>query len=142
MLLLSLLSLLSLLACPADPIDAVGSAPPLSAALLDQLDPHRIKAHVDVLADDALGGRIPGSVGSQSAQDYILEEMAAVGLQPLGLDQSYTYAYQNSPSASSWMVSSDGTVVPHQTSEGVDLIGLIPGNDPVLAEEYMVVIAH
>lgn len=135
--------LLSLLACPSAPIDSADTTPPpLSDELLDQIDPHRIKAHVDYLADDALGGRIPGSIGSLSAQDYIQQEMEAIGLQPLGLEQSYVYSYENSPSSTSWMVDDAGAVVPHQTSEGVDLIGLIPGNDPALAEEYMVVIAH
>ena len=116
--------LLSLLACSSDPVDSAEAAPtpPLSDALLDQIDPHNIKAHVDFLADDALGGRIPGSVGSLTAQDYIVQEMAAIGLQPLGLDQSYVYTYENSPSSSSWIVDGAGAVVPHQTSEGVDLI--------------------
>ena len=134
---------LSLLACSkTEDTAAVTPSPPLSAELIAQIDPHNIKAHTDYLADDSLGGRIPGSVGSLVSQAYIIEQMEAVGLQPLGLSDSFIYSYDNSPSGSSWMLDSSGAVVPHDTTEGVDLIGLIPGSDPVLSEEYIVVIAH
>ena len=115
---------------------------PFPDELLAQIDPYAIQAHVDYLSADSLGGRIPGSVGSRTAQDYIQAEMAAVGLQPIGLDGSFRYAYENRSSEGSWMLDEEGAIVPHQSAEGVDLVGLVPGSDPVLSEEYMVVIAH
>ena len=137
-----MLHILSLLSCSGPEDTAVTVAPPLDASLIAQIDPHRIKAHVDVLADDSLGGRIPGSVGSATAQDYIAAEMESIGLLPIGLSGGYNYTYDNSPSDDGWMFDSAGAIVPHATTQGVDLVGLIPGSDPVLSEEYMVVIAH
>ena len=116
--------------------------PPMDPAIVALVDPHRMKAHIDVLADDALGGRIPGSVGSQSARDYILGEMLEIGLEPIGIDGGFEYSYPNSAGADNFMLDPEGLVVPHQTTEGVNLVGVIPGTEAERADEYMVVMAH
>lgn len=137
------LTLLFLIGCAKDePAPKEALTPPLDKAVVARVDPARIRDHVEVLADDALGGRIPGSVGSAQARDYLVGEMIEVGLEPLGLDGAYTWEYPNEPSADSFMLDATGAVVPHQTSVGTNLIGVIPGADPVLAEEVMVVMAH
>lgn len=116
--------------------------PPIGDELLEQLDVAKMRDHVEVLADDSLGGRIPGSIGSQAARDYILGEMIEVGLQPLGDAGAFTYVYDNEPESGSYMFDATGAIVPHATVQGADLIGIIPGSDPDLAHEHMVVMAH
>jgi hypothetical protein len=136
--------MLALLGCGDGSVDTATDLgpPPLPATLTDQVDPHRIKAHVDVLADDATGGRIPGSIGAQMARDYIMGEMAEIGLQPLGLNGGFTYTYPNEPDANFFMLDEAGAVVEHATTEGVDLVGAIPGTDPARSDEVVVVMAH
>ena len=75
--------------------DSVGV---LDAAVLESISPTRLRADVDVLAADAMGGRSPGSYGHSLARDYVLAEMEAAGLQPLRLDETYVQTYANSPS--------------------------------------------
>lgn len=135
--------LLLLLACSSDPEPDVGvGPPPLDAALIAQLDPLRMRAHTDVLADDATGGRVSGSPGSELARDYLRGEMLEIGLEPMGLNADFDYAYASEPDDRRFMLDASGQVVPHDGTNGINLIGAIPGSDPELAHEVMVVMAH
>ena len=64
---------------------------PLDAEIVDVLSWTRMRAHVEVLADDARGGRLPGSYGHRISRDYIEAEMKEIGLLPIGLDNTYLY---------------------------------------------------
>ncbi|MBU0617062.1 MAG: M28 family peptidase [Planctomycetes bacterium] len=46
-------------------------------------------AHVRYLASDELGGRLPGTPGSQAATEYIAEQFQKLGLKPGGVDDTY-----------------------------------------------------
>ncbi|NCG22144.1 MAG: M28 family peptidase [Rhodobacterales bacterium] len=116
--------------------------PPVTAEIIGLIDPHRMKAHVDVLADDSLGGRVPGSQGSSDARDYILGEMIEIGLEPLGDDGGYVFSYPNSGWPGRKKIDQNGNVVDALSDTGYNLVGLLPGSDPALADEYMVVMAH
>lgn len=142
----TLLPLLLLGAC-ASP----GTSPGDSAAAPDgrlapdvraSLDPARMKAVVDALCEDDLGGRLSGSPGHLVAEDLVLSWMEESGLAPAGVDGSFRYPYAAEPVSGFYMVDAAGTVLPHDTDSGVNLMGIIEGSDPARAHETLVVMAH
>jgi hypothetical protein len=89
-------------------------------------------AAVRYLADDALQGRRAGSAGEQCAADYVAAEMSRLGLHPSGANGTW---FQEVPLASA--------INPHATGgTGRNVVGLLPGADPVLRNEWIVVGAH
>jgi acetylornithine deacetylase/succinyl-diaminopimelate desuccinylase-like protein len=86
------------------------------------------------LSDDRLAGRMTGSVGADSAAAYLARRFEQVGLQPAagGWYQSFTVA-KEAPVAQSARV---GGLV------GKNVIGLLPGHDPGLRNETVIVGAH
>jgi len=80
-----------------------------------------LKRHIFVLADDTYEGREAGSRGGYAAGNYLAREFARIGLKPAGEQGSYFQAfgagYRN-------------------------ILGLMPGSDPQLADEVIVVGAH
>ena len=116
--------------------------PPLSEEVLNALEPLRMRAHVDVLAADEMGGRIPGSYGHRLSRDYILGEMDEMGLTPIRMDGSFIQHYENDPISGRYQMEEDGTIVPSNVTQGTNLLGMIPGTDPELSEEYIVLMAH
>lgn len=104
-------------ACPAP--DALTAGKPLH------------KAAVRYLADEALEGRLAGSDGERCAGDYIAEEFRRLGLRSGGEDGWF----QDVPLAS--------LLNPHAPEgSGRNVIGVLPGSDPALAAEAIVVGAH
>jgi hypothetical protein len=77
--------------------------------------------HINFLASDALEGREAGSRGGHAAVAYIGDRLKAFGAQPLGEDGSYIQefgaGYRN-------------------------VIAIIPGSDPVLKEECVLLGGH
>jgi Peptidase family M28/PDZ domain len=95
---------------------------------------YNLLADVRYLASDALAGRITGSAGADSAAEYIARRFQAVGLQPSsqGWFQAFT-------------VSKDAPAVAQLhlgELSGRNVIGVLPGRDPVLRNEIIVVGAH
>lgn len=89
-------------------------------------------AYVRYLADDALQGRLAGSPSERCAGDYIAAQFQALGLRPAGDAGTY---FQSLPLASA--------VNPHATGgTGRNVVALLPGADPALAAEAVVVGAH
>jgi Peptidase family M28/PDZ domain len=86
------------------------------------------------LSDDRLQGRMTGSPGADSAASYLARRFEQVGLQPAagGWFQSFTVA-KEAPVAQSARV---GGLV------GRNVIGLLPGHDPNLRNEAVIVGAH
>jgi hypothetical protein len=133
------LTLLSvLIGCSDSPEAPVG---PVEPAILASISLENMKEHIDILADDAMGGRVPGSPGHLAAKAYLLDQMAEIGLLPLG-EEGYEYVYENTSHADRWMLDEQGVVQPQASEWGYDLVGLVPGSDPTLSDEYMVVMAH
>lgn len=59
------------------------------SSLLGKVDQNRLKNRVEYLASDSLAGRLPGTMGIQKAQDYIINQFKLAGLKPfkdLGCD--------------------------------------------------------
>ncbi len=53
------------------------------------INEHTLRAHIQFLADDLLGGRAPGTTGSVLAQKYIASQMKLIGLAPGFENKSY-----------------------------------------------------
>lgn len=100
-----------------------------------------ICATIAVLAADSLEGRQAGSPGSERASRYLAERFRSIGLQPLGDDylQRFTFspAVLRDPHASSDASSDDDAML--STS---NIIGIVPGSDPQLADQAVVIGAH
>ena len=110
------------LASLADPLQAQRPEPP---RLLDD---------IRFLSDDRLQGRMTGSRGADSAAAYLARRFSQVGLQPAagGWFQSFTVG-QEAPAARQ---AQTGALV------GKNVIGILPGRDPVLRNETVILGAH
>jgi hypothetical protein len=89
---------------------------------------------IKFLSDDRLGGRLTGSPGADTAAAYLARRFQAVGLQPAagGWFQRFTIAR-------------DAPVAQHAHVAGLtgsNVIGVLPGRDPVLRNEAVIVGAH
>lgn len=89
---------------------------------------------IKFLSDDRLGGRLTGSPGADTAAAYLARRFKAVGLQPAagGWFQRFT-------------VAPDAPAAQHAHAAGLtgsNVIGLLPGRDPVLRNEAVIVGAH
>ncbi|MDZ7616058.1 MAG: M20/M25/M40 family metallo-hydrolase [Patescibacteria group bacterium] len=58
-------------------------------AALESIRASALQANVDYLADDQLGGRLPGTEGSLLAGEYLRERLETLKLEPGGPDGSY-----------------------------------------------------
>jgi Tol biopolymer transport system component len=84
------------------------------------------------LADDALEGRLAGSEGAACAAEYLGYAFRRLGLAPGGEEGSY---FQEVPLES--------VVNPHAPGgTGRNVIGILPGTDRSMADEYLVIGAH
>jgi hypothetical protein len=86
------------------------------------------------LSDDRLAGRLTGSPGADTAAAYLARRFGAVGLQPGagGWYQVFT-------------VQRDAPVAQHAHAAGLsgrNVIGVLPGRDPTLRNEAVIVGAH
>jgi Zn-dependent M28 family amino/carboxypeptidase len=103
---------------------AAAPAPPPITAIDD----------IRYLSDDELGGRMTGSAGADSAAAYLARRFEQVGLQPAagGWYQTFT-------------VAKEAPVAQHAHVGGLrarNVIGLLPGRDPVLRNETVIIGAH
>ncbi len=118
----ALLGILLGLAFLADPLQAQRPEPP---RLLDD---------IRFLSDDQLQGRMTGSRGADSAAAYLARRFSQVGLQPAagGWFQSFTVG-REAPAARQ---------TPAGALVGKNVIGILPGRDPVLRNQTVVLGAH
>ena len=123
---LQLLSAVCLAAATlAAPAHAQRAATPPAPRLIDD---------IQYLADQQLEGRLTGSTGADSAAEYIARRFAEVGLQPPpgGWFQEFTVA-REAPAAQHARVAG---------VTGRNVVGILPGSDPALRLETVVVGAH
>ncbi len=101
---------------------------------LAQLPPvfsqHRLRQDVDYLAHKDRQGRGVGSVGLQQAGDYIAEIFTKAGLQPGGDNGTYFQSWSQDLGA------------PVGNVQLRNVIGILPGSNPRLTGESVVVSAH
>ncbi|MEM1176820.1 MAG: M28 family peptidase [Acidobacteriota bacterium] len=60
-----------------------------AAAAAGVIDEDFLRTHIAAISDDAMGGRAPGTEGDLMARKYLAEQMAAVGLEPGGVDGTW-----------------------------------------------------
>ncbi len=97
-----------------------GPAEPLRNAL-ETITGDELLEHASFLAADALEGRAAGSAGGQKAGDYLIEQLRALGLSPAGTDGEFVQACG-----------------PNMRN----ILAKLPGSDPQVAEEVVLVGAH
>ena len=83
----------------------------------------RLEKHLYYLASDSLHGRKAGSEDGIKARAYIMEQWKEIGLEPF-----YSNGYE-------MPFSRNGLYM-------ANLVGIIPGNDPILKDEYILLGAH
>ncbi len=118
---------------PGSPSVEKAAALPRRKALAT-LDPvfsaERMKKTVEYLASEELGGRAPGSIGLRKAGNFIEDAFKSAGLLPGADDGTYSQR---------WMDVVDG----NGTRDTVrNIIGIIPGTNPKLSGESVVISAH
>jgi hypothetical protein len=98
------------------------------------VEPPRLLDDIRFLTDDRLGGRATGSPGADSAAGYLARRFSEVGLQPAagGWFQSFAVGRD----ARTARQGKAGGVV------GKNVIGILPGRDPVLRNQTVVLGAH
>src|SRR5688572_3963549 len=106
----------------------------LSTLLTQSPEPPRLLDDIRFLSDDALKGRMTGSEGADSAAAYLARRFSQVGLQPAagGWFQTFTLGRE----ATAAQRAQSGALV------GKNVIGILPGRDPVLRNQTVVLGAH
>ena len=87
----------------------------------ESIEVEQIRQHVATLADDAFEGRAAGSRGGRAAATYIMRSLKANGLEPAGEQQTFYQSLR------------DGCR---------NVIARIPGGDPQLKNEVVILSAH
>ena len=108
--------------------------------------PAGVRAMVSVLAADSMRGRMTGSPGATAAASWIAERMRAAGVQPAG-DSGF---FQRVPLAASATgrpalvadFAARDTFPPSRRLAGLNVVGVLPGSDPALADEVVLVSSH
>ncbi|MGH7507825.1 MAG: peptidase M28, partial [Longimicrobiales bacterium] len=72
--------------------DAAATDSAALAPALESITAEDVLAHVNVLADDSMEGRAPGSAGEEKTVRYLEDRFRALGLQPGNPDGSYMQA--------------------------------------------------
>lgn len=125
---------------------ACGTAPLGSGS--SAADSVSIRRDIAVLASDSLQGRFTGSAGARSAARYLAGRLQAIGVQrpPCGISATGAApnadcrgAYIDAFESGSVAAAHAGVTLP-LTVENV--VGVIPGTDRALADQYLVIGAH
>jgi aminopeptidase YwaD len=141
----ALAALGALAAPPASGQTAEGSsicdpAPP-AVEPTPAIAPAEICVTVAVLAADSMEGRLAGSVGSEKAAAYLADRFAALGLEAPGGSylQPFRFAaavFRDPHAAADPATAGDSTIA------AANVVAILRGRDPALAEQAVVVGAH
>jgi hypothetical protein len=141
----SLLALAALAACTGAPAPATSPPPAAEAAPSTQVRQADVREQLEALAADSMEGRATGSAGGMRAAVYLARQLEAFGVQPAG-DMAY---FQLVPIAAEGrrlrlLESLDAlSALPaEQRRQAFNVIGMIPGSDPALRHEAVVIAAH
>lgn len=149
---------LALLLVPAIVLAACGgetepeSAGPGAMALADDDVPRaqRIEAALRVLASDEMEGRRTGTAGEIRARDWLVSELQRLGVGPAGED-GYLQAVplvrvtddQGRERLRAPTIGTDLDSIPaDQLVDAWNVLGMVPGSDPALANEVIIVGSH
>lgn len=140
LLVLSLLAACRSAAPPAPSVAPTGGTPISEAEVARQLG---------ALAHDSMEGRRTGTAGELRAARFIAAEMQRIGLQPAG-DSGYLQrvtltaltGQNGAVRLRLGLPDSTGTLPTGEPRTAFNVLGAIPGSDPVLREEVVIVGAH
>ena len=152
----ALAALLALLSCDDDarsddPADTTQLQPDAAApdaapvvttgleAAVAAVSATRMKTHMDYLASDALGGRVPGSEGHRVAREYLVAQLEGSGVEPFGDDGTYIHSYPTDGRDDRWQLV-DGEVVPARDDTGYNVVGIVRAAQPT--DRYVVYMGH
>lgn len=96
----------------------------------------RLKAHVYYLASDELHGRKAGSADARKAGLYLADQYRQMGAQPFFDD--YLMPFDTKGPEAAAILATEFTSDDHYRN----IVVVIPGNDPVLKDEYILLGAH
>jgi aminopeptidase YwaD len=116
---------------------AQGQAPQRATQLEQNL-----RKHVEYLSSDKLEGRRTGEKGANLAGEYVAEQFKKLKLKPgvAGYKQAFSYTPASDPhSAPADPTSKPGAP---NAKQAFNVIGILPGTDPVLKNEAIVIGAH
>lgn len=110
-----------------------------------------VRRQLGVLANDSMEGRRTGEPGAAKAAHFIASEMKAIGLRPMGDSGRYLQyvplamvAGRNGSRRpillASW--AAQDTFPAASRGTGYNVIGMIPGSDPALRDQVVLVDAH
>lgn len=97
------------------------SASEMLAKAKASLTANAMAGHVRVLADDSFEGREAGKRGGRAAAAYIVEQIEDLGFEPAGDNGTYFQSFG---------------------ANMRNILALLPGSDPDVANEYVIVGAH
>lgn len=115
----------------------------LGGASVAQTQQQRLEKHVYYMAADSLRGRSAGSSDARKVADYVEQEFRQIGLQPL-YGSHRLYFTPVGIGLTNVQPISESQVIEKQAKSTVyrDVVGVIPGSDPVLKDEYILVGGH
>lgn len=119
----------------------IAIAAPLLTAQNVRADANRLLRDISVLADDSLEGRGTCTPGLDSAAAYIARRFSQLGLAPMSASNgngsrahaAYYHRYTARPGSHAGNIGA---------CETQNVVGILRGTDPVLANEYVIVGAH
>lgn len=106
----------------------VAQASPVQAQDPSAIRARDLQAHISFLASDALEGRGSGTRGSMIASQYVAQHWRRLGLQPAN-EGSYFHEFE--------LRAPDG-----MPQVGRNTCAILPGTDPSVADQYIVIGAH
>ena len=89
-----------------------------------QTQQERLTRHVYFLASDSLQGRDAGTIYADKAARYIVQQFEEIGVEPY-YKEGFYQPFEK-----------------YGTTTFKNIVGIIPGNDPVLKDEYIIIGAH
>lgn len=143
-----------LFACGGDTPDAGadGAMADQSAGLVDDATPRvdRVRSLLTTLAHDSMEGRASGTVGAERARRFLTAELERYGVEPAGTEgysQPLTLVRIAGPQGRMrWgpmpETATAADYLPENQLQIANVLGMIPGSDPALTDEIIVVGAH
>ena len=129
----ALIFLLSpLLACA--PEEGADSPPAGLESAAATITPEEMLGRISVLAHDSMGGRDTPSPGLEMAAAWAADEFARMGLEPGGDQGTFIQRWEYTPRHPEGEEAAPVEVP--------NVVGLLPGSDPALQDEWVVFTAH
>ncbi|HET7231321.1 MAG TPA: M20/M25/M40 family metallo-hydrolase [Longimicrobium sp.] len=130
-------------------LPAPGTNAPAVAAAEPRTTEADVRAELAALAADSMEGRYTGTPGAERAARYLAEQFRAVGLRPAdddGYFQLLPLAWEEQgPSRvfrllNAW--ADTAGIPPRRHGRGINVVGILPGNDPALRNQVVLIDAH